>query len=550
MSFDSHSELHPHLLALTQMTQWHADAHQLPLELRFAVHGGTVDTVRTSVTGDATTPAPADYAQTVTVAVLDLARSEDFSGSFAVRINSSPGGQAIVKQTPLATADSQPAPATQPHQVISADGLQLRTALLGRGHTSGYSPEEIASEERERGFAFSPELKFYRTLVREGVITQVEGHDVLASSPQADFGASTLDSAPWKAPATHDGAVQAVLNHRLWIEIAHSDSHLYAIDLAPGSTGVNGQIIARRIGEASVPVQVASSLAQFVVGEALGDQGAEAPQDASQSESPFAQTVAWVGTVDPIAFPALLGWAGVPAESRYREVLQELATPAPADDEADTEATVQSTEDQVETPEPAESVAPGEANAAEDASALFSSQAPTEVSSPAADAETNAEPTTGSGEQADATSEADQPERSTDSKNAEADTPEAPSAEGQEEQADSALPEKQDEPEQAETVQSEESEVSADDIDPGIAYAPISPEQKNIATAIGTLAFGTKEQREEYRATDTSPMPTLDTRGKKLSLTSASPGEVAAQREGKRPEGNLRSALRKFFTGS
>ncbi|MFW0181391.1 hypothetical protein [Rothia sp. P5766] len=548
MSFDSHSELPSHLLALAQMTQWYTDAHQLPLELRLRVHEGAVDTVRTSVTGGADRPVPTDYAQAVTVAALDIARSEDFSGSFTVRINSSPGGQVIVKQVPLATADSQPAPAAQPQQIITADGLQLRAALMDRGHTSGYSPQEIANEERERGFSFSPELKFYRALVREGVVAQAQGRDVLASSPQADFGASSLDSAPWKAPATHDGTVQAVLNHRLWIEIAHSDSHLYAIDLAPGSAGVIGQIIARPIGEASVPVQVASSLAQFVVGEVGGDQGAQTPQGTSQNESPFGQTIAWVGTVDPIAFPSLLGWAGFPAESRYRQALQELADPAPAEGETDAETVEQRTAGQAETSGPLEDATPGEAKVAEDASALFSSQAPTEASSPVADTEATAGSATDSGKQAGATSKADEPEYSTNVEGTEADSLKAPSAEWQEEQANGAQPDN--EPERAETVQSEASEVSADNTNPGKTYAPISPEQKNIATAIGTLAFGTKEQREEYRAADTSPMPTHDRRGKKLSLTSASPGEVTAQREDKQPEGNLRSALRKFFTGS
>lgn len=502
MSFDSHSELHPNLLALTQMTQWHSDSHQLPLELRFTVHGGTVDSVRTAVTGAPEAQIPADFTQTVTVAVFDLARTENLSDSFTVRINASPGGQAIVKQRPLTTHDTPADSAdSQPSQTIFADGLQLRTALLERGHTSGYSPEEIAAEERDRGFSFSPELKFYRALVREGVVTQIDGQDVLASRLGADFGASSLDSAPWKAPETNTGAVQAVLNHRLWIEIAHSDTHLYALDLAPGPAGSHGQIIARRIGEASVPVQVAHSLAQFVAGDAMASPESDSSTENTPDETPQGQTVAWVGTVDPIAFPALLGWADIPSEERYREVVQGLEG-APAHDEGEP-----SPQDPTEQPsDPVAETTAAETSAPEDATALFSGDSSSDDT---------------------------------------ADTPEPDSEAPQEEPVEPTSPE---------AAQDENSEPDAEnsdeDIDPGIAYAPISPEQKNIATAIGTLAFGTKEQREEYRATDTSPIPTLDARGKKLSLTSASPGEVAAQREGKRPEGHLRSALRKFFTGS
>lgn len=498
MSFDSHSELQPHLLALAQMNQWHTDKHQMPLELRYTVQEGTVTAVQTAITGDSNTPAPADYSQMVTVAVFDLAQSQNFSGSFAVRINTNPGGRdAIIKQTPLVNDSPQPQAAPQPSHNIYDEGLQLRSALLSRGHCSGYSPDEITAEEKERGFDLPPEVKFYRTLVREGLITQVNGQDVMASSPQADFGAAALDSLPWKAPATNNGAVQAVLNHRLWIEIAHSDSHLYALDLAPGPSGTSGQIIARPVGEASVPVQVASSLAHFVAGELLQDPASGRPtQETAPQESPQEKTVAWVGCIDPIAFPALLGWAEIPAESRYRELVQGLtgvapgAAESPSQDSPTTAPTVATADDGTSRP----------SKASEDASTLFS----------------------GSRDMNE------------------------PGQEGQvfgREQDESAST-------QLDSLELAElkTEQDTEDFDPGIASAPISPEQKNIATTIGTLAFGTKEQREEYRATDTSPIPQLQIRGKKLSLTSASPGQVAAQREGRRAESSLRSALRKFFS--
>ncbi|WP_237235455.1 SMI1/KNR4 family protein, partial [Rothia nasisuis] len=337
MSFDSRSELPPHLLALSSLTQWHANSQHRPLELRFTVHGITVENVTTAVTGEIGKTAPIAFTQAATVAVFELALADHFDGSYTVRINATPGGQAIVKQVPItaptSTEQAEPEP-PEPITSVSDNGLRLRTALLGRGHASGYTPAEIAAEEKQRGFTFPPELKFYRMLVRNGVVAEVGGHKVIASTQHADFGASTLDSAPWKAPETANSTVQAVLNHSLWLEIASSPTHLYAIDLAPGATGVAGQVIARRRGEASVPVRIALSLADFVTGQ-LVKQDASAASPASQygagvaaapasTHSTLAQTIAWVGNVEPAALPGFLRWDSEPTEARYRGVLEQI----------------------------------------------------------------------------------------------------------------------------------------------------------------------------------------------------------------------------------
>lgn len=572
MSFDSPSELQPYLLALTQMAQWHADDHQLPLELRFAVRKGAVGIIRTAITGDPETQAPASYTQLVTAAVMDLARTENFSGSFTVRINVTPGEQAIVKQMPLgANQAPQEAPAEpeEPRQtVILADGLHLRSALLKRGHTSGYSSDEITAEERKRGFTFPPALKFYRTLVREGVITQIDGQDVRASNLQADFGASALEAGanlhadfgasalgkvPWKAPATN--AVQAVLSHQHWIEIAHSDTHLYAFDMAPGPDGTTGQIIARRIGDYSVPVRVAHSLAHFVTGETTNVPVAEKPAEAPQPETPFEKNVAWIGTVPPVALPSLLGWAEAPTNAQYRESHQERGGRVSASakvDENDATTLLPTNPSSipavgVTTTEP---IPPGES-----AAALFAGRPALNRQKPFLTADTEpipmyelrprrmANPSSRVGRNGAAPSAPGTPSM-----------PSAPGASRRPRHSSRNPHTRQGRHRVADVVQFEDLnsivESDIENLDSGIIYAPISPEQKNIATAIGTLAFGTKEEREEYRATDTSQIPTLDARGRKLSLSSIPPAKLADQdNDSKQADNNLRASLRKLFNG-
>ena len=557
MSFDSHSELPPHLLALSHLTQWYSNSHQQPLDFRFTVHGTTVEAPVATITGTLGTSAPADFAQAATVAAFELAQAGHFKGSYTVRINTSPGGQAIVKQMPTvapATEQEVPPQPSAPTQSVSNNGLRLRSALLARGHNSGYSPAEVAAEEKQRGFTFTPELKFYRALVRNGVVAEVAGQNVIASTPQADFGASTLDSAPWKAPEKTDGTVQAVLNQTLWIEIASSPTHLYAIDLAPGAQGTVGQVIARRRGEASVPTQVALSLADFVTGDLVGqDAGssssapaAAATPKATTGASALAQTIAWVGTVEPVALPGFLGWTLAPTEARYRAVLAEIDPDSAAEPEsAAAEEPVESNEAPAladePTPAPADSSEPVIAPAApvvikstttsENASSLFTTPGADE---PAPESVATLASDTGP----------------------EAETLPEPSAQEQDEAASSPLSRAASTYAAAAfpndlTVTTGEKAQDIRDIDPGVARVPASPEQKNIANTIGTLAFGTPEERKEYQSTDTDAVPSIAARAKKVSLASAQaePQQPAEENEQKQDDRSLRSALRKFFIG-
>lgn len=555
MSFDSHPELPPHLLALSHLTQWYSNSHQQPLDFRFTVHGTTVEAPVTTITGALGASAPADFAQAATVAAFELAQAGHFKGSYTVGINTSPGGQAIVKQMPTAapaTEQDEAPRSSAPTQSVSHNGLQLRSALLARGHNSGYSPAEVAAEEKQRGFTFTPELKFYRALVRNGVVAEVAGQNVIASTPQADFGASTLDSAPWKAPEKTDGTVQAVLNHTLWIEIASSPTHLYAIDLAPGAQGTVGQVIARRRGEASVPVQVALSLANFVTGELVGqDAGSNSPDPAAAvapraatGASTLAQTIAWVGTVEPVALPGFLGWTLAPTEARYRTVLAKI------DPESATEPETAAAE------EPAKS---------DEAPALADEPTPTNSSepviTPAAPVVIKSTTTSENASSLFTTPDADEPASEPTATPEPGTSPEAealPALSAQEQDESTASPLSRAASSYAAAAFSTDLPVTNDektpdirDIDPGVARVPASPEQKNIANTIGTLAFGTPEERKEYQTTDTDAVPSIAARAKKVSLAAEStePQQPVDETEQKQDDRSLRSALRKFFIG-
>ncbi|ORC17369.1 hypothetical protein A7979_02910 [Rothia nasimurium] len=514
MSFDSRSELPPHLLALSSLTQWHANSQHQPLELRFTVHGITVETVTTAVTGEIGKTAPTAFTQAATVAIFELALADHFDGSYTVRINATPGGQAIVKQVPItAPASAEQAEPEPPEPVapVSDNGLRLRSALLGRGHTSGYTPAEIAAEEKQRGFTFPPELKFYRMLVRNGVIAEVGGHNVIASTQHADFGASTLDSAPWKAPETANSTVQAVLNHSLWLEIASSPTHLYAIDLAPGATGVAGQVIARKRGEASVPVRVALSLADFVTGQ-LAEQDVRTPSPTSQygagvavapasTRSTLAQTIAWVGNVEPAALPGFLGWDSEPTEARYRGVLEQIEPDTAPDvggtvDSEPFETAPQPVAEQIRfTPQ---EVAPVESAEATDIADSQKAAEPTVTESPTTEPEVS--------------------------------EPEAPA-----EKASSLF------------ASQETSLPVVPSPDP--ASLPTSSEPQYMQEPATDATDPADSAREERQSANTG---SIAARAKKVSLaTESETPQPLEQAEPSRPheEGGLRSALRRFFIG-
>ncbi|WP_346846204.1 hypothetical protein [uncultured Rothia sp.] len=148
------------------------------------------------------------------------------------------------------------------------NGLALRQALLARGHTRGYSVQEIDHSVEMRDGKTLPELRFYRTMVRAGKIAEGPHGDIFSSPIAADFGAQRFAHAPLQlAVPTPEDVVQPKLTHKYWVEIAHDASTLYAIDLAPGASGEIGQIIARSSKTAQAPYLQAHSLAQFVTGD-------------------------------------------------------------------------------------------------------------------------------------------------------------------------------------------------------------------------------------------------------------------------------------------
>lgn len=529
MSFASQPELPQPLAALARLTQWHANTSGQPLEVRFEVAAGNIKSVNCLVTGSYTASAPADYVRSATVAVYELVRSGHFEGAYSVRITSVPGGQTVVKQMPQVTPaveESTPEPA-QPATPVSHDGLQLRAALLARGHSSGYTADEVAAEEKRRGITYTPELKFYRALVRNGVVAERGTHSVIASTNVADFGASTLDAMPWCAPQSTDGTVQAVLHHNLWIEIANDPDYLYAIDLAPGAQGVQGQVLARRRGEASVPVRVAMSLAQFVAGDFTDSPTASAPTPAAQQVVPvasLAQTVAWAGQVEPSALPGFLGWTLAPTAERYARILREIDPDAVVEvDEPseDTEAQ-QSTEvveagaEQVEGTGVSTSPAP-EGNVTAEAGTTATESSVPEAPAQGETGENGSAPGAGSPGSAEQNSAPVTASSSVTSLFA----------------AGSQPPQPQDD--------------DLDDVDPGVAKVPSSPEQKNIADSIATLAFGSQEERDKYREVDTANMPSIASRVKKVSLADAPEQPAPVQRP--QNEGGVFAALRKFFIG-
>ena len=76
MSFEEHSELPPHLLALAQLTHWHARSAQQPLEVRFQVEGKQLENLSYGITGQAQLQAPLPFQAAASQAVKQLVEAE------------------------------------------------------------------------------------------------------------------------------------------------------------------------------------------------------------------------------------------------------------------------------------------------------------------------------------------------------------------------------------------------------------------------------------------------------------------------------------------
>ncbi|WP_188360173.1 SMI1/KNR4 family protein [Rothia aerolata] len=148
------------------------------------------------------------------------------------------------------------------------NGMALRTALIERGHRQGYTHEEVQAAEELRETL--PEVRFLRTLVREGAIAEGPYGEILASGLSATFGAEFATGAlpeDGQLPEEPEpSAVKTQLSNPGWVEIAHDSENLYAVDLDPEEGGAVGQIIDRPAHVAAAPFLVAESLSDFVAG--------------------------------------------------------------------------------------------------------------------------------------------------------------------------------------------------------------------------------------------------------------------------------------------
>ena len=150
---------------------------------------------------------------------------------------------------------------------VNNDGLAMRAALIELGHRHGYTDAELREVAARAGESL-PEIRFFRSLVREGRVVQGDHEKVVASPLQADFGAARFQQAELNLPApSPTDVVQPLLTHEGWVELAHDDLTLYAVDAAPGPSGEIGQVIGRSATEPQVPYLVARSLGQFITGD-------------------------------------------------------------------------------------------------------------------------------------------------------------------------------------------------------------------------------------------------------------------------------------------
>lgn len=280
MSFDSHETLPKFLSSLSQIALEHTQATGLPAHFEFAVQGGAVESVAffesdgTPVHVDEAEPpvAPAPEVQFV-LAEAQATQELTEDGSYVVR--SSEGGSvtAFFVAAP-APADDVEADSGDLSAVATApnNGLALLAALKKHGNTGGYSATEIDAAAKTLGVTFSPEIRFYRSNVKDGKVAEGPHGDVQASALDAEFGASSGND-PLPTPRPTD-LVQPLHSHKLWIEIAHDSAAHYAADLAPGAAGAIGQIIGRDNESTQPPQLVARSLADFVSGEWVDDETA------------------------------------------------------------------------------------------------------------------------------------------------------------------------------------------------------------------------------------------------------------------------------------
>ncbi|MFW0155360.1 hypothetical protein ACN08X_04880 [Rothia sp. P6271] len=255
------------LPVLTSLLENYSQQAQEPIHAHLlSSHGEIVEFSLTNDSGNLVIDAT--LTQNFLVATQNLLNSGTIPPNAVINIDTSLShediGDYAVEDNP---GDLEGVPTTQ------NDGLALHRTLTRLGHTKGYSPSDIDYIIKKRGGITLPELRFYRSTVRDGKIADGPFGDILASHIEEDFGASDLADAQLpRIPAQPSDVVQPLLSHRLWVEIAHDTDTLYAVDLAPGASGAKGQVISRDPRIAEPPRLLARSFSDFVTGNWVNEE--------------------------------------------------------------------------------------------------------------------------------------------------------------------------------------------------------------------------------------------------------------------------------------
>lgn len=346
MSFEQHETLPQALFPLAQAAVHHAQTTGQAIQLTLTTHNGTAHTL-TLLDEDGAPLTPELLSTTIQEAVTEAEKNQVFTEDGTLTIASTPEA-AFITFTPAPIRGEEPEP--NPGDLSSLptapnNGLALLAALKKHGNTGGYSANDIDAAEQELGATFSPEIRFYRSNIKDGKVADGPHGDVLASPLTATFAAGAGNS-PLPVARPSD-IVQPLREHKLWIEIAHDALNSYAADLAPGAAGAIGQIIGRPTSSDAPPRLVARSLAQFVDGDWVDAETAQASWTAPQIKvfKPYSWQVS-AGQLAPAAPEA-------PAPTQK--------TPAPAKKAPEPVAPVQE-----ETPKPAPTEKPAQAQEAEE----------------------------------------------------------------------------------------------------------------------------------------------------------------------------------------
>lgn len=310
------SSLKPNLQTLTDILEAYSRTSGKPAKAHALVSSGELADLALTHPDGAYITDPA-LVQDFMVAVNELIAAKALPADCDIRLETMEVEPASEESAPEATAPEHTEPFIQepgnPGNLSAVpyahnDGMTLRKALLSHGHSTGYRVRDIDDAVTKRDGKTLPEIRFFRSTVREGKVAEGPHGDILSSDITADFGTKEFTDAAVRLPApTPNDVVQPKLAHKYWVELAHDAQTLYAADLAPGASGAIGQIIARSAMTAEPPYVVARSLSQFVTGDWI--QGATERvaqnQSAEEESGPRWESVSSVLEPSAEAAPAL-----------------------------------------------------------------------------------------------------------------------------------------------------------------------------------------------------------------------------------------------------